>query len=68
MKQYKRFMFFQIEAYYPSGGLSDCDESFDTLEEALNYMKLKNYHAYECELFDRVQGVEILLEDSDAKG
>lgn len=32
--KYKKFILFQYESYYPSGGLSDIADSFDTIEEA----------------------------------
>ena len=36
---YKRFVVFEFADYYPTGGMGDCEESFDTLEEAEEYMK-----------------------------
>ncbi|OZA30484.1 MAG: hypothetical protein B7X93_03055 [Hydrogenophilales bacterium 17-61-9] len=33
--KYKRFMLFTYNQFYPDGGVSDCDVSFDTLEEAI---------------------------------
>lgn len=35
--KYKKFILFQYERYYPSGGLGDVKDSFDTLEAAKLY-------------------------------
>lgn len=35
----KRFVVFWIESYYPSGGMNDYKDSFDTMEEAIAYDK-----------------------------
>lgn len=63
--KYKRFMVFEYANYYPSGGLSDVEQSFDTLDEAKEYCeelskppkwRLKcDYY----EVFDRVEGVTV---------
>lgn len=34
----KRFIVFAHDQYYPSGGWADSRDSFDTLEEALDYI------------------------------
>jgi hypothetical protein len=60
---FKRFMVFEIEQYYPSGGVSDCIESYDTLEEAkqrLDKEKLDNRLRSMYEVFDRIEGVMVL--------
>jgi hypothetical protein len=36
---YKRFMVFTYNRYYPGGGLSDHADSFDTLQEAKEYIQ-----------------------------
>ena len=33
----KRYYLFSISEYYPAGGLSDVEETFDNLDEALTY-------------------------------
>lgn len=51
----KRYLLFAGEAYYPSGGWSDYEGSFDTVEEAiLKQEQLKNrgqpwYHIVDIE-------------------
>lgn len=50
MKEYKRFLAFGYGAYYPSGGLEDCEESFDTIELAHNSIKHYEYfYVFDCE-------------------
>jgi len=34
-ERYKRFMVLAYDQYYPGGGTTDCNDSFDTLEEAI---------------------------------
>ena len=36
----KKFVLFQYSQYYPSGGMSDIEGSFDTLQEALDFIKV----------------------------
>lgn len=52
--EYKRFMVFRCNTYYPEGGLSDVDESFDTLEEAIKFCK-ERYYDFRY-IFDRIEG------------
>ncbi len=47
-RQYKRFLAFECEAYYPSGGLSDVSAEFDTLGEAIAYART----SFGCTIFD----------------
>lgn len=55
--KYKRFMVFTYDNYYPSGGLCDCCESFDKIEDAF---ELLNRNVYDhIEVFDRIEGVEV---------
>jgi hypothetical protein len=53
--EYKRYMCFEICEFYPSGGVSDCKESYDDLEDALTWLKNNNSDdsAY---IFDRIEG------------
>lgn len=39
MTKYKKFILFEIECYYPSGGLYDIRDSYDTLDKAIEYAK-----------------------------
>lgn len=39
-RTFKRFILFEYDSYYPSGGMSDCSNSFETLDEAVNDGKL----------------------------
>jgi hypothetical protein len=60
---FKRFMVFELVRYYPSGGIGDCIESYDTLEEAkqrLDKEKLDNRLRSMYEIFDRIEGVMVL--------
>ncbi len=54
--KFKRFMAFQYNTYYPDGGLGDCEASFDTFEEAVEFLK-KRYHDFRF-VFDRIEGTE----------
>lgn len=38
MSKYKKYIVFQHEWYYPSGGLGDITDSFDTIEECREYI------------------------------
>jgi hypothetical protein len=49
--KYKKFILFLYDQYYPGGGLSDIDDSFDTLEEA-KAAALKRYRDFR-EIVDR---------------
>ena len=55
----KRYMVFQCNQYYPSGGLDDVTGDFDTVMEARNTLrKVDNYHDY-SNIFDRIEGISI---------
>ena len=57
---YKRFMVWESKHYYPGLGLSDFIYSFDTLEDAVNYVKtLSKDRGIDCGIFDRIEGVEV---------
>ncbi len=57
MEKDKRYLVFTYSSYYPLGGMSDMKESFDTIEEAIEFIKKDDYDYKE--LYDRVEGVEI---------
>ncbi|MHA1437970.1 MAG: hypothetical protein ACTSPD_10370 [Promethearchaeota archaeon] len=59
MKQkYKRYMVLKYDYYYPSGGLEDCEVSFESKDKALKYA-MKEYF-FDCvQVFDRIEGVII---------
>jgi hypothetical protein len=48
---YKKYIVFCIDQYYPSGGLSDIGNSFDTIDKAREYIK-KNRADYN-EIIDK---------------
>jgi len=35
----KRYLVFAFDCYYPSGGMCDMRDSFDTIPEAINLIK-----------------------------
>jgi len=54
-------MVFEFKEFYPEGGLEDCTNDFDTLEDAEKCYedgKKEGYFNYR-HLFDRVEGVII---------
>lgn len=55
----KRFLAFGFDTYYPSGGLCDMQESFDTIGEAIAYLKSVSYDSKD--LYDRISGRSIDL-------
>ena len=59
MEKDKRYLVFSYDTYHPEGGLVDMKESFDTIPEAIEFIK-KDRYDYK-ELYDRVNGVEIEL-------
>lgn len=45
---YKRFLVFAYYNYYPSGGMNDFQKSFDTYEEAEEYIRLERHdHSFD---------------------
>lgn len=53
----KRFIVFSGLQYYPEGGMSDFDDSFDTLDEAKNFLLEHRYdwaHVYDTVTQERV--------------
>ena len=70
----KRYLVFGFDEYYPCGGLGDLEGSFDTIEDAIAFIKkgkpLKRLHGeiiyYRSEyyqLYDRRNGVLIDIEE-----
>ena len=59
MEKDKRYLVFAYYQYYPSGGMDDNKESFDTLEEANIYRReeCKNYDY--TEVYDRIEGIQL---------
>lgn len=53
---HKRYLVLAWNCYYPSGGLYDFKESFDTLEEAQQF-DVSNFDF--STIYDRLEGVEI---------
>lgn len=50
--KYQRFLVFEYSAYCPTGGMSDCLESFSDFDEALRYAgKCRSHNDY-IEIFD----------------
>lgn len=60
MKPYKRYMVFEASEYYPAKWPECVADSFDTLEEAIEYGKqLIRVHGREyVAVFDRIDGEE----------
>lgn len=50
-------MVFEYNSYEAGGGLWDCLDSFDTLDEALKHSIKSTYDV--CQIFDRIEGIEI---------
>lgn len=50
--QYKKYILFQYDALYPSGGLGDISDSFDSLDEAQEYVRVGRHYDY-GEVVDR---------------
>ncbi len=59
----KRYLIFTYHTYYPSGGLQDKIESFDTLDEVEKYLKNEkesgDLTADYIDVYDRIKGIEI---------
>lgn len=68
-KRFKRYMVWESEQYYPGGGLQDFEHSFDTLEEAIAYIKncKKEMYSPWRGIFDRIEGVEVDLNPTEAE-
>lgn len=60
--KHKRFLVFGITNYYPCGGLDDLDDSFDTIEEARDYVNgvnTKRAPSDSYQIYDRIEGEEV---------
>jgi hypothetical protein len=55
----KRYLVFMYDKHYPSGGLGDFKESFDTYNEAYEFVKDKRSHYEISEIYDRIEGTEV---------
>ena len=59
----KRYVIWHFYVYDTGGGLDDRAESYDTLDECLEYLKeyKLRLHGDHCgQIYDRIEGVEIL--------
>jgi len=54
--EYKRYMAFAFPDYYPSGGISDCETSFDSYEDAMAWLGSNGYEHDTAYIFDRLEG------------
>ena len=58
---FKRFILFACNRYYPAGELCDAKDSFDTLPEAKQaYLKLKDDYVL---IYDRIADKKYYLKD-----
>jgi hypothetical protein len=48
----KRYLLFCFNDYYPSGGFNDFENSFDTIDEAINYFETKKEYS-NCQIVDK---------------
>ena len=55
----KRYLVFGYSSYYPTGGMNDLVDSFDTVKECIECIKndSEDYH----EVYDRMKGLEVLM-------
>lgn len=61
----KRYLVFGIFDCYPSGGISDLEDSFDTLEEAIGFITIKIENETlinSFQIYDRIEGREVEFE------
>jgi len=58
---HKRFLVFFYYQYYPDGAFGDLDSTFDTIQEAINYIDSNQKDFYD--LYDRVEGQNINIKD-----
>jgi len=56
-EKYKRYMVFESYHYDATGGLGDCNKSFDEKKYAIRWAK--NSQCHSVEVFDRIEGVVI---------
>lgn len=62
-KKHKRFLAFSFDHYYPGGGLGDIAGTFDTLEEAVEFLG-NGYCADFRYVYDRESGQTVDVEFS----
>ena len=62
MEKDKRFLVFAYTQYYPQGGMIDMSGSFDTLQEAIDWIKKDKEDNEYHDLYDRISGVDIDLQ------
>lgn len=61
----KRFLVFGIYRYYPSGGMDDLNDSFETVEEAVKHTK-EIFDKYDSvDIYDRIEGVSLNVDLSN---
>lgn len=65
MEKDKRYLVFTYDTYYPGGGMSDMEASFDTIQEAVEFFNKRKYD--HGEIYDRIEGVEVAGELYGAK-
>jgi hypothetical protein len=54
-----RFVVFCADQYYPTGGLDDIHDTFDTLKEAKDFVgRLGGTYDY-VKIYDRIEGVTV---------
>lgn len=54
--EYARYMAFAFADFYPAGGLADCDASFESKEDAMQWLGSKGYEHDTAYIFDRIEG------------
>lgn len=64
LANYKRYLLFMYETYYPAGGFYDCHGSFNTLEQIEEYANDKDreydrYHVVDCMTGEIVKNVRM---------
>ena len=63
MSKPKRYLLFTYDTYYPGGGWCDFDESFDTIDELVDYLKDQNTKADNHNIIDLETGDYVYLDD-----
>jgi len=52
IKRLKRFLVFGYDHYYPAGGMEDVQATFETFDEAFDYVENSEDRYNEYEIFD----------------
>lgn len=61
MEEYKRYLVFKYDNYYPCGGIDDVYKSFDELDKAKEVCKNSKYdNSY---VYDRIKGKVVFDKD-----